>query len=88
MTTKYTKQIPCPEHPQEGHTADLYTFGHQTRACGNVLSQTLQTAVNTKPRMSKKPCKTIWAFKVTTRPNIQSTFATIVNANCRRRPRS
>jgi hypothetical protein len=55
-------------------------LGISTQAFGNVQSQALQTAVNTNPRMSKKPCKTIWACKVTTRPNIQSTFATIVNA--------
>lgn len=28
-TTTYTKQIPCPEHAQGGHTATLYTFGHK-----------------------------------------------------------
>lgn len=31
MQTKepYTKQITCPEHPQGGHTATLYLFGHK-----------------------------------------------------------
>ena len=28
-TEANTKQIKCPEHPQESHTAVLYTFGHQ-----------------------------------------------------------
>ena len=54
-------------------------LGISTQVFGNVQSQGLQTAVNTKTRMSKKPFKTIWACKVTTRPNIQSMFATIVN---------
>lgn len=27
--SQYTKQIQCPEHPQDSHTAVLYTFGHQ-----------------------------------------------------------
>lgn len=26
---QYTKQIPCPEHAQGGHTATLYLFGHK-----------------------------------------------------------
>lgn len=27
--SQYTKQIQCPEHPQDSHKAVLYTFGHQ-----------------------------------------------------------